>query len=90
MINASDSTEDRIKHGFRLATSRLPNEKEKAVLHRLFRERLAFYGKNPESIKVLFSVGESKQQKNLLEAEHAAWITVSRALLNLSETITKN
>ena len=90
MINASDSTEDRIKHGFRLATSRLPNEKEKAVLHRLFRERLAFYGKNPESIKVLFSVGESKQQENLPEAEHAAWITVSRALLNLSETITKN
>ena len=55
-----------------------------------FKERLAFYNKQLKAAKALLSVGESKRQENLPEAEHAAWITVARALLNLSETITKN
>jgi hypothetical protein len=90
MMGASEKPEDRLVHGFRLVTSRLPNEKEKGVLHRLFKERLAFYKEEPGGAKALLSVGESKLQENLPEAEHAAWITVARALLNLSETITKN
>ena len=90
MMNASKKPEEQLEHGFRLTTSRLPNEKEKGVLHRLFKERLAFYRKEPKAAKTLLSVGESKRQENLPEAEHAAWITVARALLNLSETITKN
>ena len=90
MMGASRKPEEQLEHGFRLATSRLPNEKEKGVLHRLFKERLAFYRQKPEAAKTLLSVGESKRQENLPEAEHAAWITVARALLNLSETITKN
>jgi len=90
MMGASEKPEDRLVHGFRLTTSRLPNEKEKTVLSRLFKERLAFYRKEPEAAKTLLLVGESKRQENLPEAEHAAWITVARALLNLSETITKN
>ena len=90
LVNASKKPEEQLEHGFRLVTSRLPNEKEKGVLHRLFKERLAFYKEEPRGAKALLSVGESKLQENLPEAEHAAWITVARALLNLSETITKN
>jgi hypothetical protein len=90
MMSASKKPVDQLEYGFRLATSRLPNEREKSVLHRLFMERMAYYNKEPKAAKALLSVGESRLQENLPEAEHAAWITVARALLNLSETITKN
>jgi len=90
MMGASKKREDQLEHGFRLTTSRLPNEREKSVLKGLFKERLAFYNNEPKAAKALLSVGESRRQENLPEVEHAAWITVARALLNLSETITKN
>ena len=90
MISASDNPDGCIEHGFRLATSRLPNNKEKVVLHRLFRERLLFYRKDIKAAKAVLSVGESIRKTNLSEPEQAAWTTVARALLNLSETISKN
>ena len=90
MMGASKKPEDQLEYGVRLATSRLPNEREKSVLNGLFKERLAFYKKEPKAAKALLSVGESRRQENLPEVDHAAWITVARALLNLSETITKN
>ncbi len=90
MMSASDNPDSCIEHGFRLATSRLPNNKEKVVLHRLFRERLLFYRKDTKAAKAVLSVGESIRKVNLSEPEQAAWTTVARALLNLSETISKN
>jgi len=90
MMLASETPRGRIEHGFLLATSRLPNEKETSVLHQLFKERLGLYGEKPEKAKALLSVGASKSNTSLPEAELAAWTTVARALLNLSETITKN
>ena len=80
----------RIEHGFRVVTSRFPNQKEKTVLYRLLKERLGIYGKDTQASKTLLSVGESKKNSNLPESELAAWTTVARALLNLSETISKN
>ena len=90
MMSASDNPDGCIEHGFRLATSRLPNNKEKVVLHQLFRERLLFYLKDKKAAKAVLSVGESIRKVNLSEPEQAAWTTVARALLNLSETISKN
>ncbi len=90
MMAASKNAEERINHGFRLATSRLPNQKEKAVLHRLFQERLDLYSGDGKAAQAVLSVGESNQNPNLPEPEQAAWTTVARALLNLSETISKN
>ncbi|SVA83503.1 uncharacterized protein METZ01_LOCUS136357, partial [marine metagenome] len=90
MMSASDNPDGCIEHGFRLATSRLPNNKEKVVLHQLFRERLLFYRKDKKAAKAVLSVGESIRKVNLSEPEQAAWTTVARALLNLSETISKN
>ena len=90
MIRAAGDPEKRIEHGFRLVTSRFPNQKEKTVLYRLLKERLVIYGKDTQASKTLLSVGESKKNSNLPESELAAWTTVARALLNLSETISKN
>ena len=90
MMGASNNLEERIKHGFRLATSRLPNQKEKAVLQQLFQERLDLYRNDTKAAQAVLSVGDSNQSSNLPEPEQAAWTTVARALLNLSETISKN
>ena len=90
MMAASKNSEERIQHGFRLATSRLPNQKEKAVLQRLFQERLDLYSRDLKAAQAVLSVGDSNQNLNLPEPEQAAWTTVARALLNLSETISKN
>ena len=90
MMLASKTTKGRIEHGFRLATSRLPNEKEIAILHRVFKERFELYSKDAEATEALLSIGEFKRNETLSKPEHAAWATVARTLLNLSETIMKN
>jgi len=90
MTAASKNAEQRMQHGFRLVTSRLPNQEEKAVLQALFQERLDLYTRDRKSAKAVLSVGDSNQNANLPEPEQAAWTTVARVLLNLSETITKN
>ena len=90
MINARLNLNERIELGFRIATSRIPNAKEREVLAHLYLQRLEFYRQQPASAKILISVGESDAEVDLAAPEQAAWITVARALLNLSETITKN
>jgi hypothetical protein len=90
MIAAAKQPSARIAHGFRIITARAPNTKEQKILQRLYNERLTFYKKNPKAAEVLLAIGESKTAKNLNRTEHAAWTTVARAMMNLSETITKN
>jgi hypothetical protein len=90
MMTAAKDTDARIEHGFRLATSRRPNEKEKAIVRRLLTERMAFYKNNPKAAKTLLAIGESPRQAGLPEIELAAWTLIARALLNLDETISKN
>ena len=90
MISAAKQPEARIAHGFRIVTARNPNANEQTILQRLCRERLAFYKKDPKAAETLLAIGDSKTPENLAAAEHAAWTTVARAMMNLSETITKN
>jgi hypothetical protein len=90
MMAAAKQPADRIAHGFRIVTARQPNAREQKILQRLYAERLAFYKKNPKAAETLLAIGESKNPEDLPAAEHAAWTTVARAMMNLSETITKN
>jgi hypothetical protein len=90
MMAAAKGPNARIAHGFRIITARQPTAREQAILQRLYRERLAFYKKAPEAAATLLAIGESKTTENLPAIEHAAWTTVARAMMNLSETITKN
>ena len=81
--------EERIIHGFRLATARQPSDKEIAVIQKLFEDQLASYRKNPEAALKLITVGDSPRSEKLDPAEHAAWTIVGSVLLNLDETVTK-
>ena len=90
MMAAAKQPADRIDHGFRIITAREPTAREQAILQRLYRRRLAFYKKDLKAAETLLAIGDSKTPENLAAAEHAAWTTVARAMMNLSETITKN
>jgi len=83
------TVEDRVAHGFRLATSRYPTANETAVLKRIFDNALKKYSDNPEAAAKLLSVGEAKRDESLPTHEHAAWTIVSSSLLNLDETLTR-
>jgi hypothetical protein len=48
------------------------------------------YAKDEKAAEAILSIGISPQPKDLDKQELAAWTSVSRVLLNLNETITRN
>ncbi len=89
MTEGGQSIEPRIAFGFELATAREPNDKEIAVIARVYRDRLTRFQQDPQAADKMLSVGDSPRDRKLDTAEHAAWTEVARLLLNLDETITK-
>jgi len=89
MTEGGKTTEERLRFGFRTVTSRTPGAAELAVLERALTKRLAQYQADREAATKLLSVGALPRNENLEAAEHAAYTSVARMLLNLSEAITK-
>jgi hypothetical protein len=84
------SPQQRLTYAFRRALSRSPNEAEADVLVELMEKHRAEYGKDRESALSLTGIGEYRLAKGIDPAELAAWTSVSRVILNLHETITRN
>ncbi|MDA1049330.1 MAG: PSD1 and planctomycete cytochrome C domain-containing protein [Planctomycetota bacterium] len=85
--------EDRINYGFRLCTSRYPNEAEQRAITGLLssqRVRIAEGWLNPREI----TTGDAGKLPDLppdtTPQDAAAWTLVARVLLNLDETVSKN
>ena len=79
----------RATYAFRLCVARPPDEIELGQLVAFYSEHLARYREHVETAK-LVAVSESvKPPADVDLPQLAAWTTVSRALLNLDETITK-
>jgi hypothetical protein len=75
--------EERLAYAFRRCTSRLPTEKEKAVL-------LGFLAAQKEHLAgAAARVKELTGAKDDATPERGAWTALARVLLNLDETITK-
>ncbi|MBS1830015.1 MAG: DUF1553 domain-containing protein [Acidobacteria bacterium] len=89
MREGGASPVDRIAYGFRLATARMPRDKEAGVLLAGFRNQLDFYQTHSEAATKLLSQGDSPRDEQLPVSELAAYSTVASLLLNLDETITK-
>ena len=70
-------------------TARKPDKRERRVLVALAERNLAHYRKDAAAAKALVSVGESGAGKDLDRSELAAWTTVTSAMLNMDEAITK-
>ena len=74
---------------FRRAVARPATRHETKLLQGLFEKQLARYRRDEPAARELISTGESPVPKDLPVAELAAWTAVSRAILNLHETITR-
>ena len=76
-----------IDWAFNQALDRKPTATEREVLAGLLREELQRFSANPESASQLLAEGASPVPANLKAPELAAWTEVTRAILNLHETI---
>ena len=79
-----------IRHAFRRATARDPNEKEIALLVNLFQTSLANYTNDRAAATALVTTGGRAAPPAAELANFAAIIQVSRAILNLHEVITRS
>jgi hypothetical protein len=82
--------DERLRWAWRLTTGREGKRPELAVLATLLEKHRRHFGVQGEAAKALTSVGISPRHDELPAAEAAAWTSVSRALLNLNETISRN
>ena len=79
----------RLDWAFERALSRSPHDNESTVLLGLLDKQLAEYRADPKSADALVHVGEHPLAKGLDVPELAAWTSVTRAILNLHETINR-
>ena len=90
MREGGNTPERRIRWTWRLTLSREPLDREVNALARLYVRSRDQYRADPEAANQLISTGLTPVPKDLDPVELAAWTSVSRALLNLSETINRN
>ena len=79
----------RLTRAFRLVLARPPTEREAGTLLALHADSLRHYQGDTAAAKKLVSIGESERPAKLDVAQHAAWLCVCNALLNLDEALTK-
>jgi hypothetical protein len=77
---------DRIDYAFRLCLGRPPKPEEKDRLIRYYEQQKEILAQESGSIDILFP---AKDLEGIDAADAAAWVGVSRILLNLEEFITR-
>jgi len=84
------TTEQRLTFAFRQALCRSPDAEEQQALTALLKQAEAHYTAVPDDAQRLLAVGLRPIPTDVNRGELAAWTIVARALLNLSETLTRN
>jgi hypothetical protein len=90
LIAKGGSDRERIDRAFERAVTRPATDQEAAVLESLLAAHREAYRADPEAAKALLAVGEAATAGSLDASELAAWTSVTRAILNLHEVITRN
>jgi len=75
---------------FKRALARPPTADEQRLLEGLFAQQRVRYQEDKAAAHALISAGEAPLADDLPTADLAAWTAVSRAVLNLHETITRS
>jgi len=83
-------TTQRIAWLWEQVLSREPSPDETAAIEALLAKHREEFSQDAEAATQLAGVGISSQAAELDSAEHAAWTSVCRVLLNLNETISRN
>jgi hypothetical protein len=86
---AGADTPARLRHLFRLATARAPDEVELSVLRDTLQEHRARFRADPKAAQQLVRVGESPPGPAVNVEELAAWSMVGNLVLNLDEVVNR-
>lgn len=90
ILNEGGETfEDRLEFAFAWTVSRPPEPREVELLKTLFESSLKEFQAAPDAAKQLTTTGQSPPSKQDV-ATLAAWTTLTRALFNLNENLTRN
>ena len=90
LSQALQSDEQRIHWAWRQVLGRDANSEEVSLLVRLLHKHRDQFTADPKVAEALVSIGISPRPEDIDAVELAAWTSVSRVLLNLNETITRN
>ncbi len=89
-LSAGPSFDAQLTWSFRRALGRAPLAEERKVLTDLYRKGLAEFRARPQEAKKLLSIGASAPAAKSDPAQLAGLTLITRAILNLHETITRN
>jgi hypothetical protein len=86
-MKAATDDAGRLAYSFRVATSRVPSDRELKVLTALLSEQRALFAADPEAAKKLLTVGASKPDATLNATDLAAYAVTCQAILNHDEAV---
>ena len=90
LLMRTGSAKQRLAYGFEMVTARQASPSELAVLMDTLNEHQQLYRARPKLATALQGIGLTKSPKGLDAVELASWTAVTRVLLNLHETTTRN
>jgi hypothetical protein len=90
LVDAPHDDEQRIQWAWRLVLSRDAKPEEVSLLVDLLKKHRAEFAADSAAADALISIGISPRPTRTNAAELAAWTSISRVLLNLNETITRD
>jgi len=86
----AEAPEAKIRRAFELTVSRQPDSFELSALSRLLESEIKHYRSLPEDAgKLLDTIDKNIDIESVNPQQLAAWTTLTRALLNLQETVTR-
>tara|TARA_R110002072_G_scaffold146075_1_gene292814 strand:+ start:85538 stop:88756 length:3219 start_codon:yes stop_codon:yes gene_type:complete len=88
-LSKCDNDEQRLDRIFERLLSRLPSDRERAILLAGLSHHRDRFAKNEAAAKVLVQTGEWPMTEELHPAELAAWTTICSTVINLDEAVTK-
>jgi hypothetical protein len=90
VLKAEKSTDARLDFAFRKALSRAAKPAERETLTELLKKHEADFKADAKAAKELLTTGARPADAKLDPAELAAWTNVTRAILNLHASVTRN
>lgn len=90
LLTEHQADAQRLDHLYTLVLARTPRDTERQALAKLIDSQREHFAASLEDATKLTSIGASPTAEGLDPAEHAAWTSVCRVVLNLHEALTRN
>jgi len=90
LLEEAEDFDTRLNVAFRRAVSREPSQQERQMLEEVYRSHHRYYQSHSGDVERLLAVGLHDVSEVGNSVELASWTGVTRILLNMSETTTRN